>query len=121
MPKYYSRTQRIADTVQRELANLLRHDVSDLRLKEVTITLVKVSPDLAYAKVYFTLLNEQELPEVLAVLKKAAGYLRHLLAQTLNLRVTPQLRFYHDEQAVQAERLIQLINAAVASDRDDQE
>lgn len=96
------RLKRMADTVQRELSELIRQELKDPRLGGlVTISAVKVSPDLGYAEVYVTVMgrelgDEQSAvanKETLDVLNKASGFLRHELSRRIKTRITPRLRF----------------------------
>lgn len=106
------RMRRIADLIQRTLAELLKKEVSDPRLRDVTITSADVAPDLSHAKVYFTLVNHAEAATVSLVLNNASGYLRTLLAHALTLRTTPRLIFIFDETLTRAERIQQLLEQA---------
>ncbi|MGB1220340.1 MAG: 30S ribosome-binding factor RbfA [Alcanivoracaceae bacterium] len=117
-PQGFQRTDRIADQLQRELARLFRFEMKDPRVGMVTVQDVKVSRDLSYADVYFTVLGEdaEQGRETEAVLVKAAGFLRSELAKVLNTRTTPKLRFHYDELPEQAIHMSQLIEQARASD-----
>lgn len=97
-PQGFQRTDRIADFIQRELALLVAREVKDPRLGMVTIQDVKVSTDLSYAEVYFTLLGEDisSAAEAEDVLAHASGFLRSALAKNMNTRTTPKLRFHYD-------------------------
>jgi ribosome-binding factor A len=94
MAKY--RRNRINDAVKEEMAQILR-DVKDPRIAGslVSITAAEVSPDLKFAKIYFSVLGEDK-NEVLKALKGAAGFFRSELARRINLRITPQLTFEYD-------------------------
>jgi ribosome-binding factor A len=94
MAKY--RQNRINDAVKQEMAQILR-DVKDPRIAGslVSITAAEVSPDLKFAKIYFSVLGEDK-NEVLKALKGAAGFFRSELARRINLRITPQLTFEYD-------------------------
>lgn len=117
MPKEHQRTLRIGDLIQRELAVLLQQEARDPILKLVTVTHVKVAPDLSFAKVFITQLNdEQPVEQTLKRLNKLKKFLRFRLAHTLQLRVTPQLHFVHDASIAQGNRLASLIDKAVAED-----
>lgn len=117
MPKEYSRTQRIADLMQRELAQILQRDMNDPRFKFVTVTRIKVSSDLSYADVFITqLLDDIPIQETLKALKRAASHLRYLLAQRIELRIMPLLRFIHDTSLSESAHLTDLINKAVTED-----
>lgn len=117
MPKDFTRPRRVAEQIQRELADLLRVEVKDPRVGMVTITDVEVSSDYAHAKVYFSLLgDEARVQEALKGLQSAAGFLRSEVAKRIKLRVMPQLHFVHDTSIERGMRLDQLIDAAVAED-----
>jgi ribosome-binding factor A len=117
MGKDFSRTRRIAEQIQRELAELIQLEVKDPRVGLVTLTDVEVSQDYAHAKVYFTSLGTKEgAPEALVGLQHAAGFLRAQLAHRLKLRVMPQLHFIYDTSVERGVRLAHLIDEAVAED-----
>jgi len=117
VPKDYPRTRRIAEQIQRELAELIRVELKDPRVAAlVTITEVEVSPDQAHAKVFFTLLGGAEkIDETTAGLKRAAGFLRTQLSQRMKLRTVPQLDFKYDASIERGMRLTRLIDEAVAT------
>ena len=119
MPKDYPRTRRIAEQIQRELAELVRLELKDPRVTGlVTITEVEVSPDQAHAKVFFTLLGDpQKIDETTQGLKRATGFLRTQLAQRMKLRTVPQLDFRYDVSVERGMRLTQLIDEAVGAPR----
>ncbi|MFZ2843829.1 ribosome-binding factor A [Psychrobacter sp.] len=116
------RLQRLADQIQRELAVLIRDAVNDPRLTGfVTISSVKVSPDLGYADIYVTIM-EPELndamtksnhEESIKVLNNAAGFLRTELSHSLKTRTTPRLRFHYDEVTARGNYMMDLISKAV--------
>ncbi|TBW48413.1 30S ribosome-binding factor RbfA [Marinobacter halodurans] len=120
MPKEFSRVERVADQIQKELAVMVQREIKDPRLGMVTINAVKVSRDLGYADVYISLLTTEELTEAdpvvqdsLGVLRKAAGFLRSQLGRAMKLRVIPQLRFHFDTLGGQSRRIDSLIDRAV--------
>lgn len=116
----FKRTDRVADQLQQELAVLIQREVKDPRLGMITVSGVTVSRDLGYADVYITLLGDNEagrIKENLAVLKRAAGFLRSQIARRIKLRHVPELRFHYDESVVRGQRLSSLIEEAVARDR----
>lgn len=133
MSKVSPRVHRVADQIQRILADLIRREVKDPRLGMVSITGVDVSRDFAYATVYVTVMSSHGLDggerltdmgeldrhyieESLAVLNKAAGYLRSLLGKQLTLRTTPALKFRYDESLARGRYLSTLIDKAIAED-----
>jgi ribosome-binding factor A len=108
------RVRRIADQIQRELADLIRLEVKDPRVGMVTLTDVEVTADYGHAKVFFTLLGtEQALHETEQALDHAAGFLRTQLSQRLRLRTVPQLHFVYDASVERGMRLTRLIDEAV--------
>jgi ribosome-binding factor A len=117
MPKDYSRSSRIAEQIQRELAGLLRLELKDPRVSGlVTITDVEVSRDQSHAKVFFTLLgDESKIEETQNGLTRAAGFLRTQLAQRMKLRTVPQLEFKYDASVERGVRLSRLIDEAVGA------
>lgn len=120
MAKEYSRTQRVADYLQRELAQQIQLELRDPRIGMVSITGVDVSRDLGYAKVYFTRLESdcaEEAKEIAEVLNKAAGFLRTRLSRDSNMRSVPQLRFYFDSSVGRGREMEDLIRRAAESDR----
>jgi ribosome-binding factor A len=105
------RPQKVADAIQKELADLLRREVRDPRIGMVTLTAVDVSPDFSHAKVLFTCLDPTHAPEALRGLQRAAGFLRSQLARRLKLYATPELRFEYDESIERGDRLHRLIDS----------
>lgn len=109
------RRARIADQVQRELAELIRTELRDPRVGMVTLTGVEVSGDQSHAKVFFTVLGgEPVAKEALEGLSRAAGFLRTGIARRLSTRSVPELHFEHDESVERGMRLSKLIDEAVA-------
>ncbi len=119
--KEFSRLDRIADQMQRELAVMIQREVKDPRLDAmITVSGVKVSKDLGYADIYVTVLGKEDNPEIIAenmaILKQAAGFLRGRIGQSIKLRVIPQLRFHYDESVQRGQYLSSLIERAVNED-----
>jgi len=104
------RARQIADVIHTELANQLQKEVADPRLAKINITHVTVSPDLGHARIYFTLVDKQDLPQVEAALKKASGFLRHNLASNIKMRYVPTLRFIYDESLAYANKISDLLD-----------
>lgn len=121
MPKEYSRTQRIADAIQRELSQLIRTELRDPRVGLVSITSVEVSRDLSHAKVYVNFvtapLDGDDHGQAIKALNGAAGFLRSQLANTIELRTTPALRFIYDATSEKGQKLSALIDYALHRDQ----
>lgn len=108
------RQARIADQIQRELADLVRLEVRDPRVGLVTITGVELSRDQSHAKVYFTVLGAaSDAEQAREGLQRAAGFLRTQLAHRLTTRTVPDLAFHFDESVERGVRLSRLIDEAV--------
>ena len=121
MAKEFSRTQRIGDQMQRELALLIQREIKDPRLGLVTITAVDVSRDLSHAKIFITIMGQDDDQEAvkgnLHILNDAAGFLRMQLGKSMKLRTVPQLHFNYDASIRRGVELSSLIERAVAEDR----
>ncbi|MBZ0104879.1 MAG: 30S ribosome-binding factor RbfA [Sulfuricella denitrificans] len=119
MPKDQSRPRRVAEQIQRELAELIQLEVKDPRVGMVTLTDVEVTPDYSHAKIFFTLMGQgHSLDETLEGLNRAAGYLRSQLAHRMRLRIMPQLHFVFDSSVERGVQLSHLIEEAVALEGD---
>jgi len=113
-----ARSARIADQIQRSLAELIRKEVRDPRVGMITLTGVELSRDQSHAKVFFTVLGPQSAgAEALEGLQRAAGFLRSQLAHELTTRKVPELHFAYDESVERGVRLSRLIDEAVAPAR----
>lgn len=117
MPKEFSRTRRVGEQIQRELADLIRSEVKDPRVGMVTVNAVEVSKDLGHAKVYITVMDEAQRQQTLDGLQRAAGFLRSELGRRMFIRSVPQLHFHYDESVSRGARLSSLIDQALADDR----
>jgi ribosome-binding factor A len=118
MPREVPRARRVAEQVQRTLAEMLPREARDPRLKPVTITHVRVSPDLTHAWVHYTLLTgDAHDPLQQEILADAARRLRGPLGRALRLRVAPDLHFQPDEELERGNRLGDLITRAVREDQ----
>jgi len=122
MPKDYSRTSRLGEQIQRDLAHMIQFEMKDPRLGMVTLNYVKVAKDLGYADIYFTVMGAKGETDVeirkqtSAILNDAAGYLRNELARIMRTRITPHLRFHYDESMDRGHHLAGLIKKALAED-----
>lgn len=124
MAKEFSRTRRVADQIQRHIAELIQMELGDPRVGMVTVTGVDVTHEFEQARIYFTVLDENLADKEQAkksiemstqALNKAAGYLRTALAKRLKLRTTPKLTFIYDSSMEYGNRLSDLIKQSGAS------
>lgn len=112
-----SRTRRVGELIQRELAGLMQRELSDVRASKATIVAVDVAPDFSHAKVFVTHLDgAAQARDIVKYLNKASGFLRHALAGRVELRIVPTLRFVYDESVERGIALSQLIERARAED-----
>ena len=114
MAKEFSRSHRVAEQMQRELADLLQFEVKDPRVGMVTIQGVEVTPDYAHAKVFFSLLVG-DVKACTEGLNQAAGFLRAGLFKRLHIHTVPTLHFQFDRTSERAADMNALIAQAVAS------
>lgn len=107
---------RVADQIQRDLAEIIAYELKDPRVGMITITEVQVTPDYAHAKVYFTTLidNDEAVQNTLSGLRKAAGFIRGQLGRRLTIHTTPDLHFVHDKSTARGMELSKLIDEANA-------
>ena len=115
------RRGRINDEMQKELAQILR-EVKDPRVKDafISITAVEATGDLKFAKVYYSAMMGDK-KEVAKGLKSSAGYIRRQLAQSLNLRMTPELSFYEDHSIEHGAHISKLLGSIEISDPEENE
>jgi len=113
--KAFPRSRRVAQQIQRTLSELIRREIRDPRLGMVTLTEVRVSKDMGYATVYYSVLGGQQ-DKAQEVLDSAAEMLRGPVGRALGLRHSPELRFTHDELIESGARLSGLISKAVNDD-----
>lgn len=115
MPKEYARSERVAQMVIRHLAIILRNEVNDPRVSNLTITDVEVTKDLRQAKVFVTSMNDQDLDiqNTMQAVEKANGFLRRALAQVIDMRHCPNLLFVYDNSISEGARMSALIDKAL--------
>lgn len=105
----FGRHQRVEDVIHKVIASTLRDHFQDPRVGMMTLMEVKITPDLKFARIYVSVLEEEQLVQTLDVLNRAVGFFRGILAKSLSLRLIPELRFMVDETsryAVHMDRLI---------------
>ena len=116
----FARTDRVAEQIRRDLSELIRAEIRDPRVQQVSITAVEVTPDYSHAKIFYTaLVAETERDALGQGLKRASGFLRHELSRLLMLRTVPELHFVYDTSVERGISLSSLIDTAVARSADD--
>ena len=118
MKKGFDRTQRVADLIQKALAQLLL-DMNDDSFHLVTITGVSVSRDLSYAKIYMSVLvdEEEKIKQTIQALNRSAKSLRYHLARAVDLRIVPELKFVYDDSTARGFHISSLIDKAVKNEK----
>ena len=109
--------ERVASDMQRELGNILLLEAKDEDFKHVTITDCEVTNDLSFAKIYFTTTDDRE--KVTKDLNNAAGFFRSLLAERLQIRHTPELRFIFDESIEYGNKIEKIIKEIHKEDKNE--
>ncbi len=115
---------RVADQIQRDLAEIIAFELKDPRVGMVTITEVQITPDYAHAKVFFTMLSDdrEAIQNTVAGLKAASGFIRGQLGRRLTIHTLPELHFVHDtstSRGMELSKLIDEANATRAKDADE--
>lgn len=113
MAKEFTRSDRVAEQMQRELADLLMFEVKDPRIGMVTITGVEVTGDMAHAKIFYSAAKQSDSTQ--QGLEKSAGFLRTQLGKRMLLRTVPQLHFAYDSSIDNGMKMAKLIDEALAS------
>ncbi len=110
--KKNNRMTRVNDEIAKEMASIIRGELKDPRIGVITSVLrVETTQDLKYCKVFISVLgNDEEKANVMKGLKSASGYIRHLLAERINLRITPELSFKLDDSVEYGIKMSKLID-----------
>ena len=116
----FSCTDRVGQQIQKEIAVILQREIKDPRLGMATVSAVEVSRDLAYAKVFVTILNtadEDKTKESIAILNEATGYIRSLLGKRIRARIMPDLKFVLDSSLLDGMRMSNLVDQVIREDK----
>ena len=120
MAREFSRNQRLGNQVLRTLNELLTMETKDPRLKMVSLNAIDLSRDLSVARIHFIMLDPNGDPApVQEGLERASGFLRGHLGREVKIRHVPELRFFHDNSAAEAQRISSLIDGALESEQND--
>ena len=105
------RAHRVASQIKTEISWLIEHRLRDPERGFITVTRVRLSPDLKIASIYYSVLgNEQDRETSNKALKRAKSFLKHELGGRINLRVIPELRFFYDDSLDYSEKISTLLN-----------
>jgi len=98
MPKNENRLNRINEELKKEISQIISYELKNPEATGlISITKVKITPDLKYAKVYVSLLNSKNEEKTMQTIQKSSGFIRSLIAKRINLRITPELIFEKDD------------------------
>ena len=120
--KNSNRMARVDEELKRELSNIINYEVKNSNVTGmISVTKVKTSPDLKYAKVSVSIINSRNVKQTLAGLKSASGFIRSQIAEKMNLRVTPELVFELDESLIYGEKIDRILEQVMKEIKDKQE
>jgi ribosome-binding factor A len=104
------RVERVAEQIREEVSQILASELADPRIGLITVTRVKVTPDLSLARVYWTsMANATERKQTAKALAHAAAYVRHLLSARVTLRRSPEVQFLFDQSVAAQDRVEQIL------------
>jgi len=112
--KSFNRSDRVSEQIRRDLALLIQTELKDPRVGMISLTAVELTPDYAHAKVYFTTLHSEHLPDIQKGLQRASGFLRRELGRRIKIHTLPELHFVHDASLERGASLSLLIDQAKA-------
>ena len=117
--KNTNRMNRVDEEIRREISNIIDQDLKNTNITGIiSVTKVKVSPDLKMARVYISLLNSKSKKNTIEGLKKSAGFIRSELARRINLRYTPEIIFELDESMEYGNRIENILKEIMPKDND---
>jgi ribosome-binding factor A len=116
MPREFNRSQRMAEQIRRELAEIVRDELNDPRMGLCSFTAVKLSRDLSSAVVFCSVLDKALCEETIETLNHAAGFIRSQIASRIRARTVPLLKFVNDDSAERGEAMDKLIKKAIRLD-----
>ncbi|MCL2075073.1 MAG: 30S ribosome-binding factor RbfA [Betaproteobacteria bacterium] len=112
--KSFSRADRVAEQIRRDLAEIIHSELKDPRVRMISLTNVELTPDYAHAKVFFSALDISHLSDISKGFSRAAGFLRHELGRRIRLHTLPELHFIYDDSLERGDSLSRLIDEAAA-------
>lgn len=119
MSKDNTRLNRINEELKKEISHVITFELKNTNITGlISVTKVKITPDLRFARVYVSLLNSKSKTKTMAGLQNAVGYIRGQIAKKINLRVTPDLQFELDESMEYGEKMDKIISDAIKKDKE---
>ena len=109
--KHYKRSERVAAVIKEEVSQIILQELHNTQFGFITITKVKVSDDIRHAKIYFSVLGDDEKKnKVPGTLEKAKGLIRREIGHRIKIRFVPTIEFFYDDSAEYAEHIEMLLN-----------
>lgn len=105
----YRRSERVGDLFREEIAEIIMNRMKDPRLGFITVTAVKVSDDLSYARVFVSVLKKEDTEETLSVLNAASGFIRREVGKRVRIKKLPRFEFFVDETIEYGARIDSLL------------
>lgn len=118
MPKNNNRQGRINEELKKELSQVINYELKNPNVTGmISVTKVKVTPDLKYAKVYVSILNSKNISKTMEGLKESSGFMRSKIAKNVNLRITPELVFEVDDSLEYGEKIDSILKELKKEDK----
>lgn len=116
-----NRLDRINEELKKEISNIINYEVKNSKITGMlSVTKVRVSPDLSFARVYVSMLNSKNVKDTLAGLKASSGFVRKMVAQRMNLRITPELVFEFDDSLVYGDKIDKILKEIMQENKPEQ-
>lgn len=112
------RTKRVSELIRQEVARVIRDSVHDPKVKDVVITMVKVSVDLDLAKIYWTTYNTDAVKGIQSGLERSAGFIRKEILKSVRMKKVPKLEFVIDDSKHQADKIDSLLSLIEKEDHE---
>ncbi len=113
------KTERLNHAIQEEISMILMKEIKDEAIRFVTITGVETTTDLSYSKVYYTVLDENKKEETQEALDRASSFIRTKLAERIEVRHTPELRFTYDTSIAYGEHIEKIMEEIKEKEKKD--
>lgn len=119
MSKNEARLGRVNEKLMKAISHIITYELKNPDVTGmISVTRVKVTPDLKYAKVYVSILNPKSVEETMKGLKESAGFIRSQVAKTVNLRITPELVFEYDDSIEHGEKIDNILKQISIQDKE---
>lgn len=119
MSKNEARLGRVNEELMKAISHIITYELKNPDVTGmISVTRVKVTPDLKYAKVYVSLLNSKSVEKTMQGLKESAGFMRTQVAKTVNLRITPELVFEYDDYIENGEKINNILKQISQKDKE---